>query len=156
MTHWLIAKTDPNKEFAVAQALTDLGHTVWVPTLIAVKRKSVSVGPGITLRRREPEPRPLIPSVLFVADVAWMNAVPPVDHLRGFWTDCFETARIVPETQLSIFRERVDTVNAAEIARIKKSQMGKRKPRMAIRLGDPSLADQLKALLFGQQEQDAA
>lgn len=154
MTHWLIAKTDPNKEFAVAQALTDLGHTVWVPTLIAVKRKSVSVGPGISLRRREAIERPLMPSVVFVGFATWNDARPLARHLQGFWTNSLDYRVLVPEIQVTRFRERVDAVNAAEIARIKKSQMGKRKSKRTLKF-DPNLADELKSLLFGSKEMEA-
>jgi hypothetical protein len=156
MTHWLIAKTDPAKEFIVAQALEQLGHTAWVPTYIATGYERFTAGPGVSLRRRKPVERPLMPSVLFVAHVDPPSFLPATRHLQGFWTDCFEVARVVPETQLSIFRERVDAVNAAEIARIKKSQLGRRKAKRTVRLGDPSLADQLRTLLFGQEQQEAA
>lgn len=153
---WLIAKTDPAKEFAVAQALADLGHTAWVPTYIATGYERFTAGPGISLKRRKPVERPLMPSVLFVSLATPPRPMPATRYLQGFWTDCFEAPRLVPNSQLAAFCERVEAVNVAEIARIKKSQLGRRKAKRTVRLGDPSLADQLKTLLFGQQEQEAA
>lgn len=154
--HWLIAKTDLNKEFIVAQALTDEGYDTWVPTYIATGYERFTAGPGLSLKRRRPVPRPLMPSLLFVSLATPPRPMPTTRHLQGFWTDCFEAPRLVPNSQLAAFCERVEAVNAAEIARIKKSHMGKRKAKRTVRLGDPALADQLKALLFGQQQTEVA
>jgi hypothetical protein len=45
-------------------------------------------------------------------------------------------------------------VNNAEIARIMKAQMGKRKAKRVLKI-DPNLADELKSMLFGQQQEAA-
>ena len=156
MTHWLIAKTDPAKEFAVAKALEQLGHTVWVPTHIATGYERFTAGPGITLRRKKAIERPLMPEIVLVVYDSLKDDLPATRHLKRFWGDVFGVPCLVPESQLSTFRARVEEVNAAEIARIKKSWNAKRKPKRSVRLGDPSLAEQLKAILFGQEQQAAA
>lgn len=160
--HWLILKTDASKEFAVADVLADLGHEVWVPTRVNVRRVSFTSASGKVLRRREAIERPLLPSVLFVGQTLLEDDLPVLRRLRGVlrhlqnvWTDCFEMPRLVPESQLSTFRERVEAVNAAERARIMKAQMGKQKKKRVLKI-DPKLADELKAMLFGQQQQEAA
>jgi hypothetical protein len=156
MTHWLIARTDTTKEFAVAEALRDLGHAAWVPTYVAVAYERFTAGPGITLRRKKPIERPLMPSVLFIPYLGLPSSyIPAVRYMQGFWTDCFEIPRLVPDRQLLAFRERVEAVNAAEIARIRKAQLGKRKGKRTVKL-DPNLAEELKSLLFGEQAQEAA
>jgi hypothetical protein len=155
MTQWLILKTDPKKEFAVADALSSLEHEVWVPSQITVKLKSVSVGPGVTLRRREAIERPLMPSVILAVHTPPPRYLAAVDHLKGIWRDCLDLPVLIPEIQVTRFRERVEAVNAAEIARIMKAQMGKRKAKRVLKI-DPNLADELKSLLFGQQQHEAA
>jgi hypothetical protein len=154
MTHWLILKTDPLKEFAVADALTALGHEVWVPSHIVEKLERFTAGPGVTLKRRKPIPRPLMPSVILSVHTPPPRYLAAVDHLKGIWRDCLDLPVLIPEIQVSQFRERVDAVNNAEIARIMKAQMGKRKSKRVLKI-DPNLADELKSLLFGQQQEAA-
>jgi hypothetical protein len=155
MTHWLILKTDAQKEFAVAEALDALGHTVWVPTYVATAYERFTAGPGISLRRKKPIPRPLMPSVILAVHTPPPRYLAAVDHLKGIWRDCLDLPVLIPEIQVTNFRERVDAVNNAEIARIMKAQMGKRKSKRVLKI-DPNLADELKAMLFGQQQQEAA
>jgi len=81
--------------------------------------------------------------------------LPMVRHLQGVWTDCFEMPRLIPDIQITNFRDRVDAVNAAEIARIKKAQMGKRKAKRTLKI-DPNLADELKSMLFGSAAMEDA
>lgn len=154
-TMWLILKTDPAKEFAVADALSACGHTVWVPTTIATAYEKFTAGPGITLRRKKPIERPLMPSVVLATHTPSPHYLAAVGHLKGIWRDCLDLPILIPEIQVTRFRDRVEAVNAAEIARIKKAQMGKRKSKKTLKL-EPSLADELKSILFGQQEQAAA
>jgi hypothetical protein len=155
MTQWLILKTDPMKEFAVADALSALGHEVWVPTYVATAYERFTAGPGISLRRKKPIERPLMPSVILSVHTPPPRYLAAVDHLKGIWRDCLDLPVLIPEIQVSQFRKRVDAVNNAEIARIMKAQMGKRKSKRVLKI-DPNLADELKSLLFGQQQQEAA
>jgi hypothetical protein len=154
---WLIAKTDAAREYAVARYLEEMGYLCWVPSQITVAYERFTAGPGVTLRRKTPRERPLMPSVVFVGHEAHHWQLPStltVRHLTGFWTDQDTMPVVVPHIQLDRFRAKVEEVNAAEIARIKKAAMGKRKPRKTVKL-DPNLADELKAILFGQKEQAA-
>jgi hypothetical protein len=155
MTQWLILKTDPMKEFAVANALSALGHEVWVPTYVATAYERFTAGPGISLRRKKPIERPLMPSVILSVHTPPPRYLAAVDHLKGIWRDCLDLPVLIPEIQVSQFRERVNAVNNAEIARIMKAQMGKRKSKRVLKI-DPNLADELKLMLFGQREQEAA
>ena len=152
---WLILKTDASKEFTVAQALSALGHTVWVPTYVATAYERFTAGPGVTLRRKKAIERPLMPSVVLMDNTQGWVALPAMRHYNGFWRDCFDVPKLIPEIQVTRFRERVEAVNAAETARIMKAQMGKRKSKRVLKL-DPKLTDELKAMLFGQQQQEAA
>jgi hypothetical protein len=163
---WLIAKTDAAREYAVARYLESIGYLCWVPSQITVAYERFTAGPGVTLRRKTPKERPLMPkerplmpSVVFVASQERLYPPPYpspsiVRHLNGYWTNAEEFPIIVQCAELDRFRARVEEVNAAEIARIKKAAMGKRKPRKTVKL-DPNLADELKAILFGQKEQAA-
>jgi hypothetical protein len=155
MTQWLILKTDPAKEFAVASALSALGHEVWVPTYVATAYERFTAGPGVSLRRKKPIERPLMPSVILSVHTPPPRYLAAVNHLKGIWRDCLDLPVLIPEIQVSQFRERVDAVNTAEITRIMKAQMGKRKSKRVLKI-DPNLADELKLMLFGQREQEAA
>lgn len=152
---WLILKTDIAKEFEVARALAAIGHECWVPTYVATAYERFTAGPGIVLRRKKPIERPLMPSLVLMEDDPHRPRLPSSRYLRGYWTDCFELPLVVPDVQISRFRERVEEVNAAETARIMKARLGKRKGKRTVKL-DPTLADELKAMLFGQQAQEAA
>jgi hypothetical protein len=154
MTHWLILKTDPAKEFAVADALSALGHEAWVPTYVATAYERFTAGTGISVRRKKPIERPLMPSVILSVHTPPPRYLAAVDHLKGIWRDCLDLPVLIPEIQVSQFRERVDAVNNAEIARIMKAQMGKRKAKRVLKI-DPNLADELKSMLFGQQQEAA-
>ena len=152
---WIILKTDHAKEFAVAEALAALGHECWVPTYVCEVRERQTVGPGITLRVRKAKERPLLPSLL-LADVGHKRGLyVSVSHFQGVWRDMFEQPLLVPENQVAAFRERVNAVNAAEIVRIKKASMGKRKAKRTLKI-DPNLADELKSLLFGSAAMEDA
>lgn len=152
---WIILRTDHAKEFAVAEALTALGHECWVPSRIVEKLERFSAGPGVSLRRRKPDPRPLMPSVVLAVHTPPPRDLAAVDHLKGIWRDCLDLPILIPENQVIRFRERVDAVNAAEIARIKKASMGKRKAKRTLKI-DPNLADELKAMLFGSAAMEDA
>jgi hypothetical protein len=80
---WLILKTDPKKEFAVAEALSALGHEVWVPTYVATAYERFTAGPGISLRRKKPIERPLMPSVILSVHTPPPRYLAAVDHLKG-------------------------------------------------------------------------
>jgi hypothetical protein len=106
MTHWLILKTDPAKEFAVADALSALGHEVWVPTYVATAYERFTAGPGISLRRKKPIERPLMPSVILSVHTPPPRYLAAVDHLKGIWRDCLDLPVLIPEIQVTNFRER--------------------------------------------------
>jgi hypothetical protein len=84
-----------------------------------------------------------------------MPLLPMVRHLQGIWRDKLEKPLMIWNSEVAAFRERVDAVNAAEIVRIKKASMGKRKAKRTLKI-DPNLADELKSMLFGSAAMEDA
>jgi 16S rRNA G966 N2-methylase RsmD len=151
---WIVIRTDYAKEFAVAKALTALGHDIWVPSYIVESRERVSVGPGVILRRSTAKERPLLPTLIFMCPPYAQCFVPSVRHLKDYLRGENEKAVLIPDAQVKTFRDRVEEINARERDRIANRGKDKRRKK-SYRLSPEEIAA-LKAELFGVKMEEAA
>jgi hypothetical protein len=143
---WLIIRTDIAKELYVAKELADIGYATYCPFQVSVSRPSVARRVSALSNVRNEKKNPLMPGKIFaampVAVAEMLDALPrlvgfddvalpdgeiirvpryenwqKIDHVEGLLRMADGTPFTVQDEQIATFRQEIDRMNTATLAR---------------------------------------